>query len=183
MRLRSTDDEIMALSETDIPMEALSIVKPVLEGNCSIGVIGSLPLVPDELHSEPLLDIPFVTVISPVHSLARIRGVISKSMIEKHVQLVLTDRTTLSEGRNYSVLSPLTWRLADLGAKLAFLRAGLGWGHMPLHMVSADLEAGSLVKIRVEDLPRNPEMAMKVVFRKDSPPGPAGRAFIEKLRA
>ncbi len=102
--------------------------------------------------------------------------------IAKHVQLVLTDRTTLSAGREYSVLSPLTWRLADLGAKHAFLRAGLGWGHMPLHIVQADLDAGALVTIRVADAPRPMLMPMKAVFRKDSPPGPAARAFIERLR-
>jgi DNA-binding transcriptional LysR family regulator len=44
------------------------------------------------------------------------------------------------------VLSPLTWRLADLGAKRAFLKAGLGWGHMPSHMMMADIESGALVK-------------------------------------
>jgi DNA-binding transcriptional LysR family regulator len=115
--------------------------------------------------------------------LAAARGTIAKSAIEKHVQLVLTDRTALTEGRDYSVQSPLTWRLADLGAKHAFLRAGLGWGHMPLHMVSADLDANALVKIRVEDVARSPAMPMKAVFRKDSPPGPAGRAFIAQLKA
>jgi DNA-binding transcriptional LysR family regulator len=165
-------------------VEALGgVIKPVLDRSCSIGVIGSLPLVPDELHAEPLLDVPFATVVSPTHSLAALRGIIGKAVIEKHVQLVLTDRTTLTEGRDYSVQSPLTWRLADLGAKLAFLRAGLGWGHMPLHMVSADLDANTLVKIRVEDVARSPVMAMKAVFRKDSPPGPAGRAFIAQLKS
>ncbi len=165
-------------------VEALGgVVKPVLERSCSIGVIGSLPIVPDELHAEPLRDIPFATVVSPSHPLAARRGTIARSVIERHVQLVLTDRTALTEGRDYAVLSPLTWRLADLGAKHAFLRAGLGWGHMPLHMVNADLAAGSLVRIRIEDVLRNAVMPMKAVFRKDSPPGPAGRAFIEQLRA
>jgi len=28
-------------------------------------IIGSLPAVPDDLHAEPLLDLPFVTVVSP----------------------------------------------------------------------------------------------------------------------
>ncbi len=164
-------------------VEALGgVIKPVLDRSCSIGVIGSLPLVPDDLHSEPLLDIPFVTVVSPSHPLASIRGIIPKSIIQKHVQLVLTDRTALSEGRDYAVLSPLTWRLADLGAKHAFLRAGLGWGHMPLHMVGTDLDTNVLARIRVEDVQKNPLMSMKVVFRKDSPPGPAGRAFITQLR-
>jgi DNA-binding transcriptional LysR family regulator len=88
----------------------------------------------------------------------------------------------LSEGRNFGVLSPLTWRLADLGAKHAFLKAGLGWGHMPIHMVQADLESGALVKIRVEGMPRDMGLPMKVVYRKDAPPGPAGRAFVAQLK-
>jgi len=80
------------------------------------------------------------------------------------------------------VLSPLTWRLADLGAKRAFLKAGLGWGHMPSHMMMADIESGALVKIRVEGTPRDMTLPMKVVYRKDAPPGPAGRAFIAQLK-
>jgi DNA-binding transcriptional LysR family regulator len=163
-------------------VEALGgVIKPVLDRTCNIGVIGSLPIVPEELQAEPLLDLPFVTVVAPTHALATRRGMISKGALAKHVQLVLTDRTTLSEGREYSVLSASSWRLADLGAKHAFLRAGLGWGHMPLHMVQADLDAGTLVRIRVVDAPRNMVMPMKAVFRKDAPPGPAARAFIAQL--
>lgn len=164
-------------------VEALGgVIKPVLDRHCSIGIIGSLPTVPDELRSEPLLDIPFVTVVSPTHRLAATRGVIPAAAVAKQVQLVLTDRTVLTEGRSFGVLSPLTWRLADLGAKHAFLRAGLGWGHMPLHMVQADLDSGSLVKIRVQGVSRDTLMSMNVVFRKDAPPGPAGRAFIAQLK-
>jgi DNA-binding transcriptional LysR family regulator len=164
-------------------VEALGgVIKPVLDRSCSIGIIGSLPLVPEDLQSEDLLDVSFMTVVSPSHPLASTRGVVSASAIAKQIQLVLTDRTTLTEGRNFGVLSPLTWRLADLGAKHAFLKAGLGWGHMPLHMVKADLDSGALIKIRVEGTPRDMTLPMKVVFRKDAPPGPAGRAFIAQLK-
>jgi DNA-binding transcriptional LysR family regulator len=164
-------------------VEALGgVIKPVIDRKCSIGVIGSLPAVSDELQSEPLLDLPMVTVVNPAHPLATMRGAVSASAVAKHVQLVLTDRTTLTEGRDFGVLSPLTWRMADLGAKHAFLRAGLGWGHMPLHMVQADLDSGVLVKIRVQGLPRDMFMSMRVVFRKDAPPGPAARAFIAQLK-
>ena len=158
------------------------VLKLVLDRECSIGIIGSLPLVTDELQSETLVDLPLVTVVNPSHPLAARRGVIPASTLAKHVQLVLSDRTALTKGRDFGVLSPLTWRLADLGAKLAFLRAGLGWGHMPLHMVEADLDKGTLIKIRVEGVPREVLMPMRVVFRKDAPPGPAGRAFIAQLK-
>jgi len=164
-------------------VEALgAVIKPLLERRCTLGVIGSLPEVPAELHAEPLRDVPFVTLVNPAHPLASLRGTITKAVLRKHVQLVLTDRTDLTVGRDYAVVSPLTWRLADLGAKLAFLRSGLGWGHMPLHMVSADLDSNALVRIRVEDVPKNASLPMKVVYRKDAPPGPAGRAFIAQLK-
>lgn len=160
------------------------VIQPVLEGNCRIGVVGSLPDVPDELEAEPLRGIPFVTVAAPAHPMAAVRGTVPTKTLVKHVQLVLTDRTPLTAGRNFSVLSPLTWRLADLGAKHAFLRAGLGWGNMPLHMVREDLASGRLVRLKVAGFDaRFAQLAMSAVYRKDTPPGPAGRAFIEQLRA
>jgi len=164
-------------------VEALgAVIKPVLDRKCSVGVIGSLPIIPDELQTEQLIDLAFITVVAPSHALAGRRGVVPAAALAKQVQLVLTDRTVLTEGRDFGVLSPLTWRLADLGAKHAFLRAGLGWGGMPLHMVQGDLDRGTLVRIRVEGFPRDLVMPMRAVYRKDAPPGPAGRAFMAQLK-
>jgi hypothetical protein len=81
------------------------------------------------------------------------------------------------------LLSPRVWRLCDLAAKHHFLRAGFGFGIMPLHMVEADLASGALVEIRVEDDP--PEghvIAMSAVYLANSPLGPAGRWFIDRLK-
>src|SRR5437899_2581412 len=165
-------------------VEALgAVVQPVLERVCRIGVIGSMPVVPDEVEAERLLDVPMVTVVAPSHPLARHHGMIRTRDLERHVQLVLTDRTTLTAGRSFGVFSPLIWRLADLGAKHAFLRAGFGWGHMPIAMVQPDLQAGQLVRIQLEvHQPATPGIAMFAVYRKDTPPGPAGRWFINRLR-
>lgn len=167
-------------------VEALgAAVRPVLDDACRIGVIGSLPVIPDELHAEPLAEIPMVTVVVPSHPLAALSGQrwLRSDDLERHVQLVLTDRTALSTGRSYGVLSAQIWRLADLGAKHAFLKAGFGWGHMPLAMVAQDLEAGRLVRIRLEiHQPATPGIAMYAVYRKDAPPGPAGRWFIDRLQ-
>ena len=165
-------------------VEALgAVVQPVLDRVCRIGVIGSMPAVPDGMDAEKLLDVPMVTVVSPAHPLASHKGVIALRELARHVQLVLTDRTALTDGRNYGVLSPLTWRLADLGAKHAFLRAGFGWGHMPVAMVQTDIDAGELVRIRLENYqPSTPPLAMFAVYRKDTPPGPAGRWLIDHLK-
>ncbi len=165
-------------------VEALgAVVQAVLDGRCRIGVIGSLPIIPENIQSEPLIEVPFATVVAPQHPLARIRGMVLKSSLVEHVQLVLTDRSTLSEGRSFGVLSPLTWRLADLGAKLEFLRAGFGWGHMPLPVIEDHLARKELIKIRIEGAAEYARLPMHAVYRKDAPPGPAGRAFIQQLKA
>ncbi|MFC5461812.1 LysR family transcriptional regulator [Massilia niabensis] len=166
-------------------VEALgAVVQPLLAGQCRIAVIGSLPEVPPDCVSAYLLDVPAVTVVSPQHPLAAVSGVVLRSVLGQHVQLVLTDRSTLTAGRNFGVVSANVWRLADLGAKHAFLRAGLGWGHMPLHMVQADLDAGTLVRIKIETSPTlGSGFSMHAIHRKEQPPGPAGRWFVQRLRA
>jgi DNA-binding transcriptional LysR family regulator len=165
-------------------VEALgAVIQPVLEGSCQIGVIGSLPTVMENMHSEPLLDVPMITVVAPAHPLAALMGVIPKAELQKHVQLVLIDRSKLSEGQSYGVLSQNTWRLADLGSKHAFLRAGFGFGHMPLFMVESDIADGKLTSIRIEGLPiERLFLSMCAVYRKDAPPGPAGRWLIQRLK-
>jgi DNA-binding transcriptional LysR family regulator len=165
-------------------VEALGgVVQAVQNGSCSIGVVGTLPAIPDSFHREPLCDVLFVTVVAPGHPLAGARRAVPNSELRRHVQLVLTDRTPVTEGQSFGVLSPLTWRLADMGAKHAFLRAGFGFGHMPLWMVQDDVANGLLVKIRIQGFPAAAQLlAMQAVYRRDAPPGPAGRSFIEYLK-
>jgi DNA-binding transcriptional LysR family regulator len=159
-----------------------AVIEPVLQGTCQIGIVGSLPVLPETVHSELLLDVPLVTVVAPMHPLAKYKGVIPQSELQRHVQLVLTDRSTLSKGQNYAVFSKNTWRLADMGARHAFLRAGFGFGNMPRFMVEDDVASGKLRVIRIQ-LPSNlkPLMPMRAVYRNDSPPGPAGRWLIDHL--
>lgn len=166
-------------------VEALgAVLQPVIEGRCAFGVMGSLPTAPPQLTRERLLVVKMLFVASPTHPLASLNGAIPARVLAQHRQLVLTDRSALSQGKDFGVFSANTWRLADLGAKHAFLRTGLGWGAMPLGVVETDLANGSLVKIGIEDIPdANLVMAMSAVFRTDRPPGPAGRWLIERLKS
>lgn len=108
-------------------VEALgAVLQPVLEGRCAVGVMGSLPTAPAQLTRERLLVVKMLFVASPTHPLASLKGPIPARVLAQHRQLVLTDRSELSQGKDFGVFSANTWRLADLGAKHAFLRAGLG---------------------------------------------------------
>jgi DNA-binding transcriptional LysR family regulator len=157
--------------------------QPVLDGRCSLGVVGSLPNAPASMSSEPLPAVDMIMVAARAHPLAKLAGIIPKSELSKHIQLVLTDRSELTQGREFGVMSPLTWRLSDLYAKHSFLLKGLGWGGMPVHAVKQDLKDKRLVKLRVEDLPEEGlALPMFAVYLSAQPPGPAGRWLIERLR-
>ena len=157
--------------------------QPVLDGRCSIGILAALPLAFPSLAGERLTEVPLVAVAAPDHPLAQASGRLPRHALAKHVQLVLTDRSSLMAGKDYGVSSPTTWRLADLSTKHAFLRDGVGWGSMPLHMVQADVRAGTLVILDTEDMPRTGfPLAISAVHRAAAPPGPAGRWFVDCLR-
>jgi DNA-binding transcriptional LysR family regulator len=164
-------------------VEALGgAVQPVIDGRVSLGIVGSLPTLPQGLVQERVTEVTFMMVAAATHPLASYRGTIPKAELARHVQLVLTDRSTLSEGREFGVMSPSTWRLADLFAKHAFLVAGLGWGGMPLQTVAKDIAEGRLVELSVEDVPPGGlALPMFAIYRDADPPGPAGRWMIERL--
>jgi DNA-binding transcriptional LysR family regulator len=165
-------------------VEALGAAcQPVMDERCSLGIVGSLPTLPPSVAAERLAGVAFVMVAAADHPLAAVEGPIPKAELVKHVQLVLADRSKLSSGREFGVLSPTTWRLADLFAKHAFILNGLGWGGMPLHAIAKDLEAGRMVILTIEDVaPGGLILPMSAIYRNDAPPGPAGRWFIERLR-
>lgn len=156
--------------------------QPVLDGRCSLGILAPLPQAFPGLVSEPLGDVALVAVAAPGHPLAAIRHRIPQRTLARHVQLVITDRSDLTAGREFAVASPSTWRLADLSTKYAFLKDGVGWGGMPRHMVDGDLAAGTLVLLDVADMPPTGYiLTMSASYQAAHPPGPAGRWFIDQL--
>lgn len=165
-------------------VEALGgVFQPILDGRASFGVVAPLPIAPAGMSSEHLADIGFTMVAAHDHPLGKIDETISQEELAKHIQLVLTDRTDLSRGKEVGVMSPSTWRIADLYAKHAFLLNGLGWGGMPRHVVQADIDAGRLVELHIEQMPPNGiSLAMTAVYPTQTPPGPAARWLIERLK-
>jgi DNA-binding transcriptional LysR family regulator len=166
-------------------VESSAVVEPVLEGRCAVGVWRGMEssVLPPQLTREPLLTVTTHFVVSSQHPLAIHRAPIPPTVLGEHIQLVHADITDPAHADSPGLLSPRVWRLSHLGAKLAFLRAGLGFGLMPFHLIEADLASGALVQLAAESVPcEGYVMAMSAIYRTDSPPGPAGRWFIERLK-
>jgi DNA-binding transcriptional LysR family regulator len=164
-------------------IESSAVIEPVVDGRCGIGIVGSWALAPPQLTREPVLTVSVRTVVAPQHALATQRGEIPITVLAEHIQLTHIDPSDVSGAYGGRLKVPRVWRLSHLGAKLAFLRAGLGFGALPLHVIEADLASGKLVEIATQDAPSGGRlMEMWAVYRTDSPPGPAGRWFIDRLR-
>lgn len=165
-----------------VSTEALGAVAAlVISGRASVGVGGPVTADIDGLTRLAAGSVVLVPVAAPSHPLAQLSPP-SPGAAREHIQLVLTDRSNLTDGRDFSVFSPRTWRLADLGSKHALLRESIGWGNMPLPMVEADLQAGTLVQLALPDH-EGGIYGFDVFHRSDLPPGPAGSWLLEQFTA
>ena len=48
-----------------------------------------------------------------IELLAQVSGPVTPAIARDHIQLVLTDRSRLTEGRDFGVVAVKSWRLAD----------------------------------------------------------------------
>ena len=166
-----------------LSVEALGAVMGlVMEGRAVLGISGPLADEKENIQRIAAGAVEMIPVAAPDHPLARSEK-LAPGAGRDHVQLVLTDRSQLTEGRDFGVVGRRTWRLADLSAKHALLREGIGWGNMPLAMVEPDLASGALVRLAMPD---QPGIAYRLwaIYRRDTPPGPAAswllRQFVER---
>src|ERR1700761_6419293 len=152
------------------------------DGLARLGIYSPLSTAPsNDLEWEPMTAIALVPVVASSHPLAREAPPLERHTLEKYVQLVLTDRTPLSQNLRGGIVSLHIWRFADLGTRLEFLLAGFGWCNMPVHLVEEHIRAGRLTALTLRDRV-DLTLPLHVVYDRTRPPGRAGRWFIDELR-
>ncbi|GEP12030.1 LysR family transcriptional regulator [Methylobacterium gnaphalii] len=124
-------------------------------------------------------DVEMLPVAAPEHPLVTADAETPGSARD-HVQLVIADRTPLSEGQEFGIVATRTWRLSDLSSKRTLLLAGIGWGTMPTHLVQADIDAGRLVELHMPEATHR-RLPFTAIYRADKPPGPAGCWLIQRF--
>jgi len=161
-------------------VEALgAVAKLVLDRVAGIGISGPLVAGIDGIERISVGTMAMIPVAAPDHPLALQERNLPGAGRE-HIQLVLTDRSALTQGRDFGVLSSRTWRLADIGAKHMLLKEGIGWGSMPAPMIADDLAQGRLVHLDMPDA-KHLEYFFEAIYRTDTPPGPAASWLIARF--
>jgi len=156
--------------------EALgAVVARVVDGSARIGVTADAGVGP-ELDREPVAEVDLIAVVAAGQALAEgAPEPLRDDAFADEVQIVLTERGSGAPTGDVNVLSACTWRVAELATKHALIRAGLGWGTLPGHLVAEDLARGTLVAIAPASWGRAArQVPLSSVVRVDRPPGPAG---------
>lgn len=152
-------------------------------GEAALALCILLPGVPEDMAALPLLGIDLVPVVSADHPLARLGRAATRADLAEHVQLVLSDPST-PDGPSYGVVASRPWRFVDLGRRLDFLLAGLGWCRMPARLVAPDLSAGRLAPLVIEDDPAGAQGSLTIyaAHLRDQPLGRAGSWLLANLQ-
>jgi DNA-binding transcriptional LysR family regulator len=157
-----------------------AVTQRVVAGSATLGVVGPHG-VPAGLERRALTAIRMVPVTGPDHPLAKVRGPVSAALVADAIQIVLSERSEAGLA-DLAVLSPRTWRVADLYAKHALVRASLGWGNLPEHLVREDLRSRKLVRIALEGSEEEHDVVLSAIYRSDAGFGPAHRWVLEHLQ-
>ncbi|MGN2249544.1 LysR family transcriptional regulator [Frateuria sp. GZRe14] len=121
----------------------------VLEKVCALAVtIENVPEVnPQAIERHWLREAEMVTVCAPSYPLASTPSPIPVDEFGRHIQIIVTDNQPGAEKTQQGVAGKRQWLVNDLGAKRDLLKAGLGWGHLPRHLVAEDMASGALVEL------------------------------------
>lgn len=161
---------------------ALGVVWQQLnERHSDISFGGPLQADRDDLISHRIGDASMAPVAAPNHPLALYQGRVPLSVVREHIQLVVSDASRMTEGKDFGVFSYRTWRMTDMSTKRDLILSGLGWGGLPTWMIYEDVLAGRLAALNLEPYPTRP-YSLFAYHRADTQPGPAASWMIEKFK-
>jgi DNA-binding transcriptional LysR family regulator len=155
-------------------------------GDADLGLLIEYRDMLDGLQSNRCASIDLVAVAAPGHPLSGIGKPFPAVLLNDHKQLVLSNLTADTFGRDYGVHAAHRWRVNDINTKLELILAGVGWGSMPRLRVADQLASGDLVELlpdRWDGADVLPEFPLVIAHRRDKALGPAGRWLVEHFAA
>lgn len=94
-----------------------------------------------------LLSVTLVPVVAPGFLPVPITRSLTPAAMKDQVQCILRD-SAREPSRDYHVIEGArSWTVADQQTKKELILRGMGWGHMPLHLVDKELRSGRLLSI------------------------------------
>lgn len=135
---------------------------------------------PNELDIVPITKVRLLPVMAT--SLFEEKNIKSQSDLYSIDQIVVADPSGVN-GTSFGILSNgRQWRINDSKFKNDIIFSGLGWGHLPDHEVSRQLQEGRLKVLEFEEIhPR--VLDINLIRLKRQSLGIVGKALWERLKA
>jgi len=157
------------------------VMDMVSSGRADIGLGGALLKQDDAIVAEKIGHSFMIPVAAPDHPLGRLDRPLMLADVREEVQLVVTDASGLTNGRDFNVLSYKTWRVSDIATKHQLIKGGLGWGGLPASLVRQDIQHGDLVALKLDAYEQG-DYPLYALRRASNPPGPAGQWLIDAFQ-
>ena len=151
----------------------------VVNGQADLGIGGLLGEV--DVHLVRIGFMSMVPAAAPNHPLARLPKPVKIEDVREHTQLVVTDQSERTKGRDYGVFAYRTWRLTDMRTKHRLWRVGGGGGGLPRWLIADDLATGRLVELDLEPY-KEVSSPLFAMHRNDRSPKPAAAWLIERFK-
>lgn len=151
----------------------------VVSGQSDLGIGGLLGEV--DVHLVRIGFMSIVLAAAPTHPLALLPKPVALEDAREHTQLVVTDQSERTKGRDFGVFAYRTWRLTDVRIKHTLMREGLGWGGLPRWLIADDLASGRLVELDLEPF-SEVRSSLYAMHRADRSPKPAAAWLIDQFK-
>lgn len=183
--LKDLNDVYPSVSVRVLTASLGEAVAALQERRCTLA-ISSIDIPDPRIEREALWFHARAAVAAATHPLAKRSAngdPITTAELADSIQIVGEDPSLLTEGRDFGVLSPGSWRVGDNATKHALILAGIGWGSLPLWLIERDIEEGRLVRVPAAEFGPRGETVVRsyLMHRVEEPLGPAARAFRQAL--
>lgn len=173
-RYPTLDVEVLAAPEAD----AIAMLH---EGRVQLALVFESTQFDSRECCQEMTRETLVTVIAPSHpALAGARPLRIEELAE-HRQILVAGRDSQERAPRF-LQAHHHWRTDSHTAALSLIQAGLGWGFLPLSLVRPQLQAGTLVELKLDNISSSGPLWVDLVWSRHRPLGLAAQHFIELIR-
>lgn len=127
-----------------------------------------------------LCKVALVPVAAPGFLQVPLTSSLTLEQMRHCVQVIIRD-TAKRPARDYFIIKDApSWTVADQQTKKELIVQGMGWGHMPLHLVEKELRSGKLITLEGRHFKRS-KLDIVVARLRGRPVGPVADALWREL--
>lgn len=150
----------------------------VMEGRVDLAIA---PEIPTGFLGEPLMEVAFVPVCHPEHTLAREDSPVSEDRLAREIQVVIRDSARRQSRDSGWLGSRRRWTVSSLEMAERLVRSGVGFAWLPGHQAERGVATGELVALRIRG-GGGKRTHLNLVFARGHRAGPAVELLAARLR-